>query len=122
MIQEAITLQNLLRDPNTMALGFDLAKERFHEPDVRSLLIKWYQEIRIWSLQSLPKGASPGGLVGRVERYLQIMEAIDNDGNRIEDSGDAIALGGHCGSRPGNAATPGQHYVWSSRLPGTGTV
>lgn len=80
MGQEAKTLEKLLSDHTTLSLGFSLAMETFHIPDVRNMLTDWYYKVRAQEINLLGTNTS---FLRRVERYLQIMEIIDDDGDRI---------------------------------------
>lgn len=95
-MSELATLRNLLGDKNTVEMGFDMAKTMFSDKNVQYVLINWYTQIT--SIVKDPNLYIPRlsesikeyikavyWIVPRVERFLQLMELIDDDGRTIED-------------------------------------
>lgn len=110
---QAHTIQQLLSNPESFELGFDLAQKVFEDSAVQEHLYFWYKCAR-QALEKYKENITKGvpmqdgwrhklaaavRILPRVERYLEVMEIINSDGERIIDTGDAIALGGHCGTR-----------------------
>lgn len=98
---QAHTIQQLLSKVDTFELGFDLAKQTFDQEDVRNELTEWFLKMctRVPNKDTLTYALASSSLFGRVARFLQLMNIVDNDGKRIEDIGNFTAFSGHSGPR-----------------------
>ena len=95
MSQQSNTLKALMSKSDTQELGFDLAKSVFNDEDVQEELYLWYwSELVAWDITALQTHK----VWRRVKSYLQIMEIINDDGNRIENFGQALARSIYGGS------------------------